>query len=374
MTASSQRAILARLVVPLLAVVGTGCVADEAPDFSALGIDAVVDDIDSVVVAIEVTPDGRLFYGTLDGRIAMVADSGPPVVLLELDVSRVGFEDGLLGVALAPNFPTSHHVFVHFVEPGPDGLPARSRIDRYTFDEAAVRLSDRTAVVPELPVHDDPDPTVRHQQFHFGGGMSFGPDEQLYLILGDSNHPELAQSPDSFAGSILRFTPDGSPSSDNPVPGSPVYATGIRNGFGMAWHPDHGILYATENGTDCDDELNIIEAGGNYGWGLHTWDQCPYPDGAEPPIYQWTPTVAPAGALFYSGRPLDQLSDKLLVCAHNMREIRLLTLDASGLEVLDEETLSVGGLTNLCEADLAEGPDGSVYSAADGSIWRISSQ
>lgn len=80
------------------------------------------------------------------------------------------------------------------------------------------------------------------------------------------------------------FVRDGTIPADNPFPGSPVYAYGLRNGFGLAWHPQTGLLYQSENGANCDDELNLIERGRDYGWGVYAYDDCPYPDdhGAPP--------------------------------------------------------------------------------------------
>ena len=102
-----------------------------------------------------------------------------------------------------------------------------------------------------------------------GGRIAFGADGRLFLSIGDTDVPDLAQDPNELEGSILRYNPDGSIPDDNPIPGSPVYAIGLRNVFGLAIQPGTGFLYATDNGPGGFDEVNRVEAGHNYGWPLH---------------------------------------------------------------------------------------------------------
>jgi glucose/arabinose dehydrogenase len=87
----------------------------------------------------------------------------------------------------------------------------------------------------------------------------------LYVATGDTEDRPLAQDPESLAGKILRITADGLPAPDNPIPDSPVYSSGHRNVQGLAWD-GRGRLFATELGDHAFDELNLIEAGGDYGW------------------------------------------------------------------------------------------------------------
>lgn len=98
-------------------------------------------------------------------------------------------------------------------------------------------------------------------------GLAVGPDAKLYLIFGDRNLPDAARDPAQLPGTVLRYNLDGSVPADNPFPDSPIYAYGIRNGFGLTWHPTLDLLYETENGVGCDDELNLILPGVDYGWG-----------------------------------------------------------------------------------------------------------
>src|SRR5688572_15685454 len=102
---------------------------------------------------------------------------------------------------------------------------------------------------------------------HNGGHISFGPDGQLYVVIGESTDPALSQDGSAYAGKVLRLSPNGSVPTDNPIPVSPLFATGVRNSFGFAFDPETGHLWETENGPECNDEINRVPRGANLGWG-----------------------------------------------------------------------------------------------------------
>ena len=134
---------------------------------------------------------------------------------------------------------------------------------------------------------------------HNGGRIAFGPDGMLYATVGDAGDPERAQDEDSLNGKILRMTPDGDVPDDNPFGDSLVYSMGHRNPQGISWD-DSGRLYAAEFGQDTWDELNLIEAGGNYGWPVV--EGIAGDDGYIDPVAQWTTDEAsPSGLLFTRG-------------------------------------------------------------------------
>jgi PQQ-dependent dehydrogenase (s-GDH family) len=150
-------------------------------------------------------------------------------------------------------------------------------VRRYTYSEATRTLTDPTDLITNLPAHDD----------HGGGRLVFGPDRKLYLTRGDNGGNWLAnyclpiRSQDlptaseisakdwsTYQGKILRLNLDGSIPVDNPLLNgvrSHVYSYGHRNPQGLAFAPD-GKLYSSEHGPGTDDEVNLIVAGGNYGW------------------------------------------------------------------------------------------------------------
>ena len=103
-------------------------------------------------------------------------------------------------------------------------FPAASSVVR--FRDVNNIGQDRTTILDGLP--------AATEYSHNGGRLAFGPDGKLYVTIGDTDVPDLSQDSKNLAGSILRFNPDGSIPDDNPYPGSPVYAIGLRNVFGLA--------------------------------------------------------------------------------------------------------------------------------------------
>ena len=213
-------------------------------------------------VALAAAPDGRLFYAELLTGNIRILQGGKvlpkPFATIE-DVSNFR-ESGFLGLALHPDFATTPYVYAMYVVDNPStGIPSGQRVVRFRdVDDIG---QDYTVIVDNLPAV-----TIT---FHNGGRIAFGPDGMLYVSIGDTGEKELAQDPKRLEGSILRYNPDGSIPRDNPIPGSPVYAIGLRNVFGFAFQPNTGFLYATDNGPGGFDEVNRVEAGHNYGWPLH---------------------------------------------------------------------------------------------------------
>jgi glucose/arabinose dehydrogenase len=160
---------------------------------------------------------------------------------------------------------------------------------------------------------------------HNGGRIAFGPDGMLYVTTGDAGDRNSAQDVDALSGKILRLTPEGDVPEDNPFAGSPVYSYGHRNPQGIAWDAD-GRMYASEFGQDTWDELNVIEAGGNYGWpdveGIA--DDADYID----PVQQWRPDAASPSGIAVTG------SDIVIA---NLRGERLRTVPLDDLTSSTEQ-------------------------------------
>ena len=183
---------------------------------------------------------------------------------------------------------------------------------------------------------------------------------------------DAARDPGQLPGSVLRYNIDGTIPADNPFPNSPVYAYGIRNGFGLAFHPKTGQLYETENGASCDDELNIILPGADYGWGAHAWDACPYPDDTgQVPLHQWGRIIAPADLMFYTADLMPEFKGDLLVCAHNESKLIHIRLTENGRAVREVNTIEIPDKYELCRITLTQGPDGWIYTATTDRIQRI---
>ena len=133
---------------------------------------------------------------------------------------------------------------------------------------------------------------------HDGGRIAFGPDGMLYIATGDAGRTEMARDPDQLGGKILRLTPEGDPAPDNPF-GSAVYSIGHRNVQGLAWDADD-TLWASEFGQNTWDELNRIEAGGDYGWPDH--EGMADAEGVIDPVTVWRPgDASPSGIAVIDG-------------------------------------------------------------------------
>jgi glucose/arabinose dehydrogenase len=164
-------------------------------------------------------------------------------------------ERGMLGIALHPRFPAKPFVYVYATRTANGNL--RNQILRY--EEGTDGTGSNRRVLFTSPASSSP--------YHNGGRILFGPDGMLYAIVGDGHDGSNAQDrSDNDLGKILRLAPSGTIPRTNPFD-SAIWAYGIRNSFGFAFDPATDALWQTENGPACNDELNLIRKGRNYGWG-----------------------------------------------------------------------------------------------------------
>jgi glucose/arabinose dehydrogenase len=196
-------------------------------------------------------------------------------------------EAGFLGFVLAPDFGQSNKAFAYYTYE--NGTGQFNRI-------VELILKNDEWVEGKLLLDNIPS-----GRFHHGGRLKIGPDGKLYATAGDAAaNPEIAQDPGSLGGKILRLNLDGSVPADNPFAGSYVYSYGHRNPQGLAWSED-GTLYASEHGPSAQDEINLIDAGKNYGWPEITGDDTK--QGMETPIFHsGSNTWAPSGMAAYDGK------------------------------------------------------------------------
>ena len=136
-------------------------------------------------------------------------------------------------------------------------------------------------------------------RYHNGGALVFGADGMLYVTVGESHEPSFAQDPNSIGGKVLRLAPDGSVPPDNPIAGNPLFTLGHRNSFGICLDPATGDLWETENGPTSDDEINLLRAGGNYGWPDVMGSGGPA--GTIDPVVDHVQEIAPTGCAVWRG-------------------------------------------------------------------------
>lgn len=247
--------------------------------------------------AIDFAPDGRALVTERPGRIRVIENGKlHPDPWLTIEVAAVG-EAGLLGLAIDPSFGQNRFVYVAYTY-RTGAFQLRNRLVRLRDDQKTGK-----GVVDKILIDDVPGANN-----HDGGRVKFAPDGKLFWTMGDAQTTRYAQNVKSLNGKILRLNGDGSIPNDNPLANSYVYSYGHRNPQGLAWQPGSNRLFATEHGPSgfqgcCRDEVNLIEAGKNYGWpeirGAQTQDGM-----IAPLIHAGTSeTWAPGGATFVTAGP-----------------------------------------------------------------------
>ncbi|HKD18398.1 MAG TPA: PQQ-dependent sugar dehydrogenase, partial [Thermoanaerobaculia bacterium] len=261
-------------------------------------------------------------------------------------------ESGLMGITLAPDYASSREIFLCYAYDTPAG-PA-VRVARFRDDGSTI--SGRRVLIEGIPA----------AQFHAGCRLRFGPDRKLYVTTGDATDGRIAQDLASLGGKTLRLNPDGSIPPDNPFPNSPVFSYGHRNSQGLDWDPRSGLLVETEHGPSGfdgpggGDEVNIVEAGKNYGWPVvhHRESHA----GMVSPILEYTPAVAPSGASFSVGALLPTFrGDFFFATLRGERLIRVRFDPKDPRRVLETEEYFRDVYGRL--RDVVSGPDGALYVA-----------
>ena len=223
---------------------------------------------------------------------------------------------------------------------------------------------------------------------HFGSRIVFDRQGYLYLTLGDRGDSpskgagQRAQQLNDHAGKSIRLHDDGRVPSDNPFLKTPgalpeIYSFGHRNMQGGALHPDTGHVWAHEHGPQGGDEINILAAGGNYGWPVITYGvnygigtkigEGTEKAGMMQPLLYWVPSIAPSGMAFYSGKNFPKWKGNLFVGALVKQLLMRVVLD--GEKVVAQERLFEGKLGRI--RDVREGPDGNLYLLTDDSKGEL---
>ncbi len=262
-------------------------------------------------------------------------------------------EQGVLGLAVDPRWPRKKFLYVYYT----NASPLQNRIVRLRKVSGKLRRG-RLATIPASGNHN-------------GGVIHFGPDGMLYAVTGDAGQPARSQNMGDNAGKVHRMRKGGRPPADNPDPGSTIYSFGHRNSFGFDFDPQTGRLWQTENGPECDDELNLVRSGRNYGWGPGS--NCPgtSTEGPNPrqPKHKWNPVIAPTGAAFCDGCGLGPRTEgTLLVGAWNPDLILRLTLNAARNDVASQRILYSNPQGVIA---VERAPDGRIYFSDPDGIYRL---
>jgi glucose/arabinose dehydrogenase len=319
-------------------------------------------------------PDGRMLVTERPGRLRLVTREGalsPPLA----GVPKVfaSGQGGLHDVILDRDYAQNQTIYFCYAEPAGGG--ARTALARARLvDEGTPRVAEVA--------------TIFHQQGPLSSGNHFGcrivqmPDRNLFLTLGEHfTDRDQAQNLANHLGKIVRIRPDGSVPPDNPFvdrrDAKPeIWSYGHRNPQGLAVNPASGKVWEHEHGPRGGDEINIPQAGKNYGWPVIGYGidyngakihESTHRAGMEQPIKYWVPSIAPSGMAFYTGDLFPNWRGNLFVGA--LAGQALVRLELDGETVGREERL----LQDLRERirDVRQGPDGALWLLTDNSAGRI---
>lgn len=277
-------------------------------------------------------------------------------------ISKVNFdgERGALGVAVHPDWPTRPYVYAFVTRNTSSGL--RNQVQR-------IKVRNGDGVGVRTIVSASAGPASNHN----GGRILFGPDRKLYIVIGDNAQPANSQDRSSnLRGKILRLNADGSIPATNPF-GSRIWAYGIRNSIGLAFDPQNGRLWESENGPGCNDEVNRIVKGGNHGWGPNA--SCPNTNNSGPkprirPKHTFPTPFGLTGLAFCDGCGLGAgFNGDLLVGAVNDGRIRRFDLNATR-SGFDAGPLLVSDRPGPV-LSLEVGPNGRIFFSDFEAIYRL---
>lgn len=320
---------------------------------------------------VQLLPDGTALVTDRGGRLLALDDAledpdgaEPREVALDLPELFVGSEAGLMGLAVSPDFEQDRTIFLCHAAQPTGGRPD-VRVTRWTLDEGVTEAGRDGVVVAGMPLS-----TGRHA----GCRLLFTPEGQLLVGTGDAAEGSNPQDLDSLGGKVLEVTPDGSPAAPegHAEGGDPRILTyGHRNVQGLAVQPGTERLWSVEHGPDVDDEVNILEPGGNYGWdpvpgydeSVPMTDLERFPDAVEAVWSSGAPTHATSGATFLHGEQWGTWDGALAVAE----------LKGSGVTVFLVDEREITGSVRPPELDGTYGRLRSLTLDPRGALWVTSS-
>jgi aldose sugar dehydrogenase len=337
-------------------------------------------------------PDGKTLLVAEAGRIRVVHGDTlepAPAYTVPAGTSKEN-NDGLKWLALHPKFADNKLVYFSYPLSGEKGTTLA--VGRGKFDGNALRD------VKQIFVAD-----AWESSGNMGGKMLFGPDGTLYVTVGDRDRlcctgtednslRMKAQSLSSDVGKTLRLTDDGSIPKDNPFVGRAgarpeIFTYGHRNGYGLAFNPETGVLWQAEIGPMGGDEVNILLPGHNYGWPLVSMgrnytgslpsEQWYHREGMDDPRMFWVPSISPSSLAFYTGDKFPRWKGSMLVGSLNGMNLQRVSFNQPSQAERREPLLKQ---LNVRIRDVQQSPDGYLYvatelrsggTAADGTVLRL---
>jgi aldose sugar dehydrogenase len=323
---------------------------------------------------------GTLRVGTVDGDLSDPIWEADDLFHYEGETPRS--QSGMFDIKLHPDFDENGWAYVSYSRETDHGAAVVVVRGTVTQDGDEVEFSD----VADIFVMKEEDQDS--SGLHFGGRMAFQPDGTLFLSIGERRNLERAQDAADQAGSVLRMTEEGEAHPENPSfevedengESDPyIYSIGHRNIQALAVHPTTNEVWAVDHGPEGGDEINLIEAGNNYGWPFLTGgvDYSGAPigvglsmEGMISPVHVFEDTVAPSGLLFLpEGTQFGEWAGDMLI--GGLMTEGVVRVRFEGGEVVAEEAIELGHRVR----DVRLGPDGDLWmvtDAEDGAVLRLS--
>jgi glucose/arabinose dehydrogenase len=283
-------------------------------------------------------------------------------------------QGGLLDVVLAPDFPDSRHVYLSYAQEGSNGR-AGTAVGYGKLSADHTSLENFKIIFTQEP--------KLSTGTHFGSRLVFDRAGDLFIALGENNQRSTSQELDKLQGKLVRVHADGRVPDDNPFVAQKqakpeIWSYGHRNQQGAALNPWSNKIWTHEHGPRGGDEINIPEAGKNYGWPLAThglnYSGAAIPEAlgdsapdTEPPLYVWEASPAISGMAFYNAQRFPAWQKSLFIGA--LKDRLLIRLELDGDNITHEERLLEG--LNERVRDVRVGTDGYVYVLTDSAKGKL---
>jgi glucose/arabinose dehydrogenase len=353
--------------------------APEAKTNVTLNVEVLAEGIENAWAGALLPDDGSLLVTSQTGKLWLVTPGKPKTEVTGVPKVDARGQGGLLDISVGPDFMTNHTVYFTFSEDRGGGKNGTS-LAKATLSADRKKLENVSVVFQQQPAWAS--------TAHYGSNIEWDSAGNVYITLGERSDPEprqLSQDLDTHIGKVVKLKADGTPADGNPFIGQAntkpeIWSYGHRNVQGAAIHPDTGKLWTIEHGPRGGDEINIPEAGKNYGWPVISYgieyaggpigEGITVREGMEQPIYYWDPVIAPGDMIFYKGNLFPWKGDLLI---GSLGPNQIVRLDVEGDRVTGEERL----LTDQGRIrDIIEAPDGALYVVAQdaGKLLRVTPQ
>ena len=332
----------------------------------------------SAVSSMSFAPDGRLFFSVQNSGQIQIMNSRYQILsepFVDLQKLNPNNRSNIYGITLDPQFESNHFLYAYVTQGANSHYNSDIIGSVIRFTEIDNKATNEKTLIDNIPAETDK---------VFGGALAFGPDDSLYVAT-----PYVAKIAEgqnaNLSGAVLRIDRNGVASPDNPSSNSPVYTSGHRSIFGIAFsntkeNAATGTGLVAENGGRYNDEINILKKGGNYGFPYKSKlisrsqpSQANYGQPtdnitSEAPARTYFRLITPTQMIFYDGNKFPALRDKFVVCAYGENSIYALAINDTG-GLVDELDVRLPDLRGHLIA-ISKSPTGDIFLGGE-SIYRL---